>query len=317
MHFQTLKKCSLRRIFCASAVLIFLVSSAYIFNWILSIPVVRNFIAGDIVDFTNFNNITGYYYPIIPDIVHYVRFQNSELNFIDMVNIKSVYINHRPSQIIIHCDCHNLTGKYWDMVKDIPGLSIQYKSKPNYIFGKHLSSVYHSSDIARLQILMKYGGIFLDSDVFVVKSLHHYRKFEFVIGWPPNQYLGTQVLIAHKNARFLKFWYHSYKYYQPTRWYYNAGELPTESILLLRPDFVHRVPYDFGVHNLAYMLFGMRSPKWRDYHTIHLLIRHRNYLIPEDHIENFDENNIKMYNKTFGDMARSVLFGKSNMIGVD
>ncbi|XP_067123869.1 uncharacterized protein [Centruroides vittatus] len=314
MRFYNIKSCSLRRILYTCGALIITLSFILLMNRITSHPTFRNFWAGDIVDFSNSNNVTGYPYPIVPDVVHYVRFRNPKLNFVDMINIKSVYINHKPSEIVIHCDCHNLTGKYWDMVKDIPGLRVQYKKIPTYIFGKRLSSVYHSSDIARLQILMKYGGVFLDSDVYVVKSLHYYRRFEFALGWPPKQFLGTQVLIAHRNSRFLKLWYQSYKYYRPTRWYYNAGELPTESILLFRPNFVHRVPYDFGVQNLAFMLYGVRSPNWRDYHTIHLLIRHRKYLVPDDHLEDFDENNIKTYNKTFGDMARQVLFGKSDMI---
>ncbi|XP_055950130.1 uncharacterized protein LOC129984296 [Argiope bruennichi] len=274
----------------------------------------KNFFAGDIVDFTYADNITGFGYPIVPNVVHYVHFDEPDLNFIQVISIRAVYLNSPPERILIHCNCYSLRGKYWNMVKNISILEISYMRKPTHIFEKLLSSVYHSSDIARLEILMKYGGIFLDTDTYVIKSLEYFRRFEMTLGWPPSQNLGTQLLIAHKNARFLKLWYNSYRYYRRERWYYNAGELPTQFILEPMPYLVHRVPYDFGVHNLVHLLYGTHSSEWKNYHAIHLLVRHKNYLLPGDTVEEFNEENIKTYNKTFGDMARLVLYGSTDII---
>lgn len=274
----------------------------------------KNFIAGDIVDFSHSSNTTGFSSYIVPNVVHFVHFDSIHLSFIEVVNIRAVYLNHRPEKIIIHCNCFSLNGKYWDMVKDIHILEVRFMEKPTHVFQKPLSSVYHSSDIARLKILMDHGGIFLDSDTYVVKSLNYYRKFEMTIGWPPEQNLGTQVLIAHRNARFLKLWFNSYKYYRRERWYYNAGELPTKMILERMPHLVHRVTHDFGVHSLVHMLYGVHSNAWKNFHCIHLLVRHKVYLLPEDPIVNFNEENVKTYNKTFGDMARLVIYGTTDLI---
>ncbi|XP_015917631.1 uncharacterized protein [Parasteatoda tepidariorum] len=274
---------------------------------------IKNYLAGDIVDFTFANNVTGYDYPIVPNIVHYVNFDTKDLNFIQVISIKAVVRNSAPEKIFIHCNCYSLFGKYWDMVKNISILEIKYKNKPTHVFGKLLSSVFHASDIARLQILMTYGGIFLDSDTYVIKSLNYYRRFEMALGWPPDQNLGTQLLVAHKNARFLRLWFNSYRYYRRERWYYNAGELPTTFILERMPYLVHRVLYDFGIHNLVQMLYGVRSREWKDFHAIHLLVRHKNYLLPGDTVTEFNEENIKHYNKTFGDMARLVLYGSEKL----
>jgi len=52
--------------------------------------------------------------------------------------------------------------------------------------------------------MIKYGGIYLDNDVYVVRSLDKYRRFEIAMGWPEGENLGSQVIIAHKDARFLK-----------------------------------------------------------------------------------------------------------------
>ena len=50
--------------------------------------------------------------------------------------------------------------------------------------------------------------------------------------------------------------------------------------------------------------------RWHDFYSIHLLSRHREYLVPEDVIESritkFNETNIQNYQKSFGEIARSI-----------
>ena len=62
-------------------------------------------------------------------------------------------------------------------------------------------------------VLMTYGGIYLDNDVYVINSLDKYRKFEMTLGWEVvNQRMGSQVLIAHPQARFLKAYFDQYRF---------------------------------------------------------------------------------------------------------
>lgn len=130
-------------------------------------------------------------------VVHYVRFEDHYVDFIMYVSIKSVLMNHRPDRIVIHCDCNDLRGKFWDLLaaenKISNVISVSHLDRPKTVFGQQLSSVYHASDIARLAVLLEYGGIFLDNDVYIVKSLDRFRRFEMSIGWPEGDFLGTQV----------------------------------------------------------------------------------------------------------------------------
>jgi len=155
---------------------------------------------------------------------------------------------------------------------------------------------------------MEYGGIFLDNDVYVVQNLNKFRKFEIALGWDENLCIGTQVLIANKNARFLRLWLESYRQYYPDRWYYNAGCKPTEEVLYKRPELVHRVKLLFGVHWLVSKLYKQQWKEWRQQYTVHLLIRHRSNHDKESFKKwaIFDEINIKDYPMTFGEMAREV-----------
>lgn len=69
----------------------------------------------------------------------------------------------------------------------------------------------------RLQVLMNYGGIYMDSDVYIVNSLDKYRHYEMVVSWDKNKNtkedegIGNMIIIAHKNARFLRAYYDSYR----------------------------------------------------------------------------------------------------------
>ncbi|CAN7945121.1 unnamed protein product [Ixodes hexagonus] len=206
---------------------------------------------GDVMDFTNANNETGFSTLIVPNIVHFIRLGNLNLSFVEVVCIRAAWIQQRPERLMIHCDeCEwTVESTLWDHIKDIPGLTVSHIERPSAIFGVSFNWIQHTSDVVRCRILMSYGGIYLDGDAYLVRSLDDYRRFEMSLGWPAEASLGTQVLVAHKDARFLRLWHESYRFYNPDLWYWNAGELPTRMYLDRWPYLVHRVPEKFGVRN--------------------------------------------------------------------
>lgn len=52
--------------------------------------------------FEGFNNETGTDSFIVPNIIHYIRFNKVTFSFVDYVCIRSAYINHRPQRIFFH-----------------------------------------------------------------------------------------------------------------------------------------------------------------------------------------------------------------------
>ena len=165
---------------------------------------------------------------IIPNIVHFIRFNQSEFTFIDYIVLKAVMRNHKPDKILYHTDIPDIpwTGKYWNWVRAdrdlVSRIQMLPLDAPEEVFGQPLSEpwrFFHGSDLGRINILMKYGGIYLDRDVYVIRNLNKYRNYEFVLNWAEeDEYLGTQVLMAHKDARFLRRWLDTYKDYHPDRW---------------------------------------------------------------------------------------------------
>lgn len=138
---------------------------------------------------------------IVPNIVHYIRFKQSRFTFVEYICLRSVHLNHQPDYIFIHTDqAGGFKGKYWRLIRNEKQLFARIRllaiQAPEEIFGQKLSAEWrllHGSDIARARTMMKYGGIYLDNDVYVVHNLDKYRKFELAIGWPLNEPMGTQV----------------------------------------------------------------------------------------------------------------------------
>lgn len=274
-------------------------------------------LAGD--DFEGFDNETGIQSGtfIVPNYVHFLRVgeKMKEFNFIDTVVVLSALKNQKPEKIFFHTD-QEFTGHFWNVLVHTEGFSniVEFVTTelPSEIYGQKLNQInqlYHASDLLRIRLLLKYGGIFLDNDSYVVRSLDSFRKFEMVLGWDDGEYLGTQVLIAHKDARFLQLWLNSYKdNYWGNLWYYNAGVRPTEVVLNIRPELIHRVKRLFGVHDLRNQLFQEFWQDWKKQYTIHLLIRHirytRNY--PYTMPEQFTVENVHNYRITLTNMVDEV-----------
>ncbi|XKL63569.1 hypothetical protein PGB90_005933 [Kerria lacca] len=256
---------------------------------------------------------------IVPNYIHFLRYGSRKLenvNFMDAVNILSAFKNQKPDKIFFHTDLGKFTGKYWDILMQVPGFKdvVEFPSiKPvDSIFGQPLNSWYklwHGSDILRIDILRRYGGIFIDNDVYVVKKLDEFRRFEMTLEIIDEKSFGTMTLVAHKDARFLKLWHDSYKWYLGHLWYYNAGEKPKIEILNARPELVHNVQDKFGVRDLRVPLYIEKWKDWKSQFTIHTLVRHlhdlsalQNNKLNLTYPVTFDEKIIFKYNVTILDM---------------
>jgi hypothetical protein len=272
-----------------------------------------------LLNFENFNNNSGVDYYLVPNIFHYVNLNQSEIRFGQFLSILSVWVNHKPDRIILHCNHCNYSGKYWDTLNKIPKLKSIISTRYTYdynekIFRNRLGWVQHKSDVLRLLAIMNLGGIYLDNDMIVINSLDKYRKFEIAVSWESDNHgIGNQIFIANKNARFLRAIYDQYRdRYKPECWYCNGGHVPQE-ILLKHRYLVHQNKLDLGTQMLVNNLYYRKDwNEWDKMDAIHLLLNHRSYLDKESPIKEFDEINIRNYSFTFGTIARSI-FQKSHV----
>lgn len=136
----------------------------------------------------------------MPNFVHFLRFTKREFDFLDFIVVLSALRAQRPDRLFFHTDVRPFRGVYWEKLLTTPGFAdiveVVHMDEPSEIFGQPMDSgnhLWHASDVSRLRILIKYGGIFLDNDSYLVRSLDKFRRYEMALGWDQDQFLGTQV----------------------------------------------------------------------------------------------------------------------------
>ncbi len=254
---------------------------------------------------------------LAPDVVHFIHLGSHPLSFVALICVAAAALNQDPDKVVIHTDrpeeleqdprllrLRRLLG---------PRLQVSRASRPTHVYGAPLGDASHAADVLRLQLALKHGGLFLDEDTFLARPVSDLRAHEVSLGRPAGGSLGTQFLLCKPRATFVELWLQSYRDYRPSLWYFNAGEYPTQALLGPCPGLAHQEEKLIGVDTaLALKLYGEKEglPNWRSYYAIHLLAAHRHYLVPEDFARtggDFDEENIRRYNGTFGAMARDIL----------
>jgi hypothetical protein len=100
-----------------------------------------------ILDFEGFNNVNGTDRYIVPNIFHLIYLNSPNIKFYQAINIYSIFLNHKPDLIVIHCDNCSFWGYYWNEIQSIDELSkiVKLNKLPNIktIFGKSFKFIQH------------------------------------------------------------------------------------------------------------------------------------------------------------------------------
>lgn len=125
----------------------------------------------------------------IPKIIHYCWFGGAPLSEMAKKCIKS-WEKYCPDYQIMEWNEQNFDVNFNDYVKEA-----YLKKKWAFV-----------SDVARLYALVNYGGIYMDTDVEVIKSLDDLLKYESFAGFETETQIQTGLLACcKKNELFYEF----------------------------------------------------------------------------------------------------------------
>ena len=130
---------------------------------------------------------------MIPKIIHYCWFGGKRLSEDAKKYIES-WRKFCPDYVIMEWNEANFD------VNSIPYVKEAYEQK-KWAF---------VSDYARLYALKNYGGIYLDTDVEIIKKLDSFLQNEAFIGAESKYSICTAVIGAEKNAKFIEELMHLY-----------------------------------------------------------------------------------------------------------
>ncbi|KAH9504516.1 hypothetical protein Btru_063011 [Bulinus truncatus] len=123
-------------------------------------------------------------------------------------------------------------GHWWEQLihENVTFVKIE---RPETIFQQGVDGPSHQSDIIRLNILLHHGGVYQDRDVIWVNKIpDSLRRYPVVActDWPQNgqwpEVFNMGVLMAKRNAAWLKHFISTFRYYRDDKWAFNAVMMP-------------------------------------------------------------------------------------------
>ena len=165
---------------------------------------------------------------MIPKIIHFIfglkeDFGEKSFSFVHFLAVYTAWKVNNPDIIFLHY-AFEPKGEWWDRAK--PYLTLNKIDSPTEIFGNALNHYAHRADIIRLDMLKKYGGIYMDLDVLCINAFDPLLKYDFVMGLEPGVGLCNAVILSRPNARFLSIWYDEYRNFDNRLWNYHSVILP-------------------------------------------------------------------------------------------
>ncbi|OQV14464.1 hypothetical protein BV898_11306 [Hypsibius exemplaris] len=163
-----------------------------------------------------------------PFYLHYIRFSPLKLRFVDYLSIMSGVQYLKPDGILIHGDVAP-SGEYWDKLVAQKLVRHVLRNKTVAVgqrLGrpKKVAFMEHSADLAKLDVLLEYGGIAIDFDVFFVrgervKRILQQKKALVCYGDIDGNNIGF--VGAHKDSKYLSAWRQSYRDIYVADWNFN------------------------------------------------------------------------------------------------
>ncbi|KAL4235990.1 hypothetical protein ACF0H5_004378 [Mactra antiquata] len=246
----------------------------------------------------------------VPNVVHYVWYKRGELSFVPFLSLLGVIRFVKPCVIVFHGAAPY--GKYWDAFTYLwPRVILLKRKAPTTIFNKPLGYVEHASDIMRIEALINYGGIYMDTDTILVKSVDKLRNYSCVMSEQSSGLMGSAFVMSEKNGTFVNKWMNGYKYYYiPGKYVYNAMVYP-KKLKLRYKDHIHveygTISRPNGMLGYKIYLNSHATYDWSHIYGIHLFIRMSRYISAST------EYIIRYKNSTFGSIARHVYYGNKEI----
>ena len=155
--------------------------------------------------------------------------QTEEFLFCYYMSVYSAYIINNPNiYFYYHFEPY---GEWWEKLKQIPNIKFIKVNIPTHIGKKTIKKVAHKADWLRMNLLYKYGGIYLDIDTICVKPWENLLlNHDVVLGEEDNNNVPTicnAIMYSKPKSAFFNKWLNLYeKYFVSDGWGEASLQLP-------------------------------------------------------------------------------------------
>ncbi|XP_074653337.1 uncharacterized protein LOC141907554 [Tubulanus polymorphus] len=254
-------------------------------------------------------------FEVVPRIVHYIWLakEGTTFRFHNYISFLSAYKHLNPQRIILWCNTVPV-GEYFDeMKRKVPVLRVKQITPPSVFSGRSVVVQEHQSEILRIQKIIEFGGVYLDTDIVVLKPFDELFRYDCTMPYYDSRRLNPGIIMAKPKSIFMELWLGELQmYFNDYKWDFHATFLPAQ--VAARNKLTIHIEYD-----------TMDSPYWKDrkvlddiYHkgvkfdwkskyTFHLW--HRFYKLPEP-----DPENIKTLDSSIGEIYRFIYYNSADLI---
>lgn len=203
---------------------------------------------------------------MIPNRCFFVCLAPMEFSLVNYLAVRSAATVNAPDELILYHD-RKPSGRWWDAAREFITDAVGVEP-PTSIGGRPVIHPAHKSDLIRLEVLMRDGGIYLDLDVLSVRPLTPFLDKSLVLGQEGEDGchgLCNGVILAEADAPFGREWLAGFNP-ATSRWdgfrsrgrdeYWSEMSVKYPAYLAtLFPDDITIAPYD-----------AFHWPTWTDEH---------------------------------------------------
>ena len=176
----------------------------------------------------------------IPNICHFVfglQEQTEAFLFCHYLAVYSCYVINRPDHIHFHYH-YEPYGLWWQQLKALRSVRLHRIALPTH-FGAHLiEKTAHRADHARMHILHRMGGVYLDIDTICIRPWHDLRKHQVVLGREHPNGICNAIMMTVPRSPFFSEWLAQYpQHFKPRGWREASIVLP-ETLARAHPTWL-------------------------------------------------------------------------------
>lgn len=239
-----------------------------------------------------------------PNIIHFVCVSDTkkDIPLIYYIACKSAKLINPQYRIIFHYNIEP-SGMYYSLIQTF--VETRCIEAPESIFGHPISLIQHKVDVLRLQLMIEFGGIYLDLDTICLKSFDVFLEGKVVLGREGDDGLCNAVIIAPRHSEFLTLWYETYQNFHNDQWNEFSVIAPMR-LAKLRPDLIDIQPQasffspDFQPSSLNDLFVATKQ--FPDAYIFHLW-----NFVAKDHINKLNIKSIFECDSTYNLAARAVI----------
>ena len=170
---------------------------------------------------------------LAPNIAHVIWSNDDAMSFHFYLCILSLLELAKMDEVFIHGNGPP-TGMYWDLVKDHPKLRLVYRTliggEQERVYGTEVKDRAHVTDVLRVDIMYRYGGLYVDTDAIFFRPLtREIRSYDAVVSPDisqdghdfPNIYQNG-IMLGKPGAVFWRLFLESMKNYYDDDWIWNS-----------------------------------------------------------------------------------------------